>query len=479
MNRGFVYDETSGDILEEARKRVMLSIEESSEAHVTDPSVLQQNVRQGPREVLLRGDPAEAGDPAGHHGGVGGQRRLPRSRPPEARSAGSRLPSKARQRSGAHRRGRPTRQILSPWARDALGIGLVVLAGLAVLSVWIDAAGPAGRGLAWLLAAGVRRRGRAVPAVGVWWGVVLLRDVAREDRVRMFIGFVVLGRRTARDRLAPARQPEPRVGLRRACTTPAGLVGALVAWPLSRVLSSYGAFVVCLGLAVLGLLIFTGTPVAAVIEKVREVREERAERDPVGAPVRAPRTLSSDGEAEPADATTLDPRSARPRADAARGATSVVVPESASVSLGCAGRRGAGGRASRRRGDPRRAGHRHRASRPQGRDIDGHYHLPPIDLLRTAPPSTADGRAEEEVMEALERTLITFGVDARVTGAHRGPTVTMYEIEVAAGTKVQQGAADCPATSHTRSRRRTSGSSRRSPGSRRSASRCRTSIATS
>ncbi len=41
-------------------------------------------------------------------------------------------------------------------------------------------------------------------------------------------------------------------------------------------------------------------------------------------------------------------------------------------------------------------------------------------------------------MEALERTLVTFGVDARVTGAHRGPTVTMYEVEVAAGTKVQK-----------------------------------------
>jgi ribonuclease J len=46
VNRGFVYDETSGDILEEARKRVMLSIGESSEAHVTDPSQLQQNIRR-------------------------------------------------------------------------------------------------------------------------------------------------------------------------------------------------------------------------------------------------------------------------------------------------------------------------------------------------------------------------------------------------------------------------------------------------
>ena len=39
---------------------------------------------------------------------------------------------------------------------------------------------------------------------------------------------------------------------------------------------------------------------------------------------------------------------------------------------------------------------------------------------------------------ALERTLHTFGVDARVAGTHRGPTVTMYEVEVAAGTKVNK-----------------------------------------
>jgi len=41
-------------------------------------------------------------------------------------------------------------------------------------------------------------------------------------------------------------------------------------------------------------------------------------------------------------------------------------------------------------------------------------------------------------MAALERTLRTFGVDARVTGAHRGPTVSMYEVDIAAGTKVNK-----------------------------------------
>jgi S-DNA-T family DNA segregation ATPase FtsK/SpoIIIE len=68
----------------------------------------------------------------------------------------------------------------------------------------------------------------------------------------------------------------------------------------------------------------------------------------------------------------------------------------------------------------------------------GPYQLPPLDLLRGAPASKADARDEEDMQQALERTLQTFGVDARVSNAHRGPTVTMYEVEVAAGTKVQK-----------------------------------------
>ena len=46
VNRGFVYDETSADILEEARNRVMLSLEGSAKDEVTDRTVLQQNVRR-------------------------------------------------------------------------------------------------------------------------------------------------------------------------------------------------------------------------------------------------------------------------------------------------------------------------------------------------------------------------------------------------------------------------------------------------
>ena len=46
VNRGFVFDETSRDILEEARERVMLSLKDSAEAEVVDRGVLEQNIRR-------------------------------------------------------------------------------------------------------------------------------------------------------------------------------------------------------------------------------------------------------------------------------------------------------------------------------------------------------------------------------------------------------------------------------------------------
>ena len=73
--------------------------------------------------------------------------------------------------------------------------------------------------------------------------------------------------------------------------------------------------------------------------------------------------------------------------------------------------------------------------RPTG---GGPYELPPLELLRTSPPSASSERDEEHQKAALERTFHTFGVPAHVVAAHRGPTVTLYEVEIEAGTKVNK-----------------------------------------
>jgi len=68
---------------------------------------------------------------------------------------------------------------------------------------------------------------------------------------------------------------------------------------------------------------------------------------------------------------------------------------------------------------------------------DAPYVLPSMDLLKTAPASKAKSKANELVVAALGQVFEQFGVDARVTGFMRGPTVTRYEVELSAGVKVE------------------------------------------
>jgi S-DNA-T family DNA segregation ATPase FtsK/SpoIIIE len=68
---------------------------------------------------------------------------------------------------------------------------------------------------------------------------------------------------------------------------------------------------------------------------------------------------------------------------------------------------------------------------------DAPYTLPSMDLLRTAPASKAKSKANDVVVAALGQVFEQFGVDARVSGFMRGPTVTRYEVELAAGVKVE------------------------------------------
>lgn len=69
------------------------------------------------------------------------------------------------------------------------------------------------------------------------------------------------------------------------------------------------------------------------------------------------------------------------------------------------------------------------------------YAVPPIDLLN--PPqaaiSTDDTLMEtDRNAETLVETLKSFGVVTRIVGVHRGPSVTRYELQPAAGVKVSR-----------------------------------------
>ena len=162
---------------------------------------------------------------------------------------------------------------------DVIGVGLVVLAVLTALGIWFGAAGPLGRGLTYVVRGAFGLVGFAFPVLALWWGVVLVRGTAQEERGRMLIGawMTLLGGLGLWSLLAG--NPSPVVGYE-PLRDGGGLVGALVAWPLSRLVSVWGAGVVCVALTVLGILVYTATPMAAVIEAFRRPFEREDETEP-------------------------------------------------------------------------------------------------------------------------------------------------------------------------------------------------------
>jgi DNA segregation ATPase FtsK/SpoIIIE, S-DNA-T family len=66
------------------------------------------------------------------------------------------------------------------------------------------------------------------------------------------------------------------------------------------------------------------------------------------------------------------------------------------------------------------------------------WKLPPNSLLKKSEKREVDSRMVKQGGDVLEATMREFGVDARLIDATVGPTVTRYELELAAGVKVNK-----------------------------------------
>ena len=377
-----------------------------------------------------------------------------RTRRPQTRRA---TPARKRRPAASATRttkvGQSSRKALSPHKGDIQGAFLIVFALILALGIWFEDGGRLGVFMALLFRGLFGYGAYAVPllvgglAVALFW-----RPSTSDDMVagRVTIGLlaVLVG---GLGLLHLARGAPPADSVPAVLQESGGLVGAIIAAPLARLLSTWGAGALFACVLFLGTLISTRTSVAAVARGVTSMG--RAAGSALTAPPRPPAPPPPPPEVvEPIDSGEAPPkrrgrRRAEPDPDP-DDTIEVVVGEpdagAATAAKEAAARAEERDEAAALKAPPPvpapadlpGAGDAVQLAMTLQAKAGGAYTTPPESLLRQGHARPVDPRRLDETQRILERTLEQFDVDAKVPRYTRGPTVTRYEVELGPATKV-------------------------------------------
>ncbi len=291
------------------------------------------------------------------------------------------------------------RERLGRHTDDVWGVLLIVIAALLILA-FFDLAGPVGdwsaSGLEFLFGLW----SVFAPFVLVVIGVVMISTMPRADYGRVTVGMLVLFVSS----MALFHLLTGTISLASsvdAVVERGGAVGSLVAFPLRRLIGFWGAFVVLVGVVALSSLILTKATIRdvglSIVAGFRRLRHSlRRTETPIPAPaverIELPPPPVQQKQSPPKKVEQTGPPKAKPK---------------------------------------------QKRPAPQPVTSTG-YRLPPLEILQVGEPNGQNRRALEQAGYELQQTLTQHGVDARLTRIVPGPTVTRYEVELAAGVKVSR-----------------------------------------
>ncbi|NEN07534.1 DNA translocase FtsK [Diaminobutyricibacter tongyongensis] len=340
----------------------------------------------------------------------------------------------------------------------------------------------------------------ALPVVMVLFAAWLFRHPSSvHDNTRIGIGLGILLVSISGLCHVFSAHPVPSDGIAELATA-GGVLGWLLAWPLTALLTSVGAGIVIGLLLVLSLFIITKTPPNKVGARIRELyaylfgAQLPTEEERKAAKEAKTQQVELDGVDEPVDEANLPwwRRNKSQREDDP-AFDSPVIAEDFTALLGTPAKAGNGEFASAIEPDPASdhygtevldelrhaedavkrftgevaaAGQHPTGLRPDGAtevlpgfstdaqaDFDevaagaakplvpvppAPYRLPAPTILSAGSPAKTRSAANDEVVKSITEVLDQFQVDAKVTGFSRGPTVTQYEIELGPGVKVER-----------------------------------------
>jgi len=297
-------------------------------------------------------------------------------------------------------------------SRDIIGIALVVLAIAVAIAVWFDIKAPVPEMVRLVLVRAVGVGVTAIPLLLLVWAVSIVFDrrPVSEVAIGAGLGLVFLSVIS----MFSAAVPFPSAEAARSVTwtgyflSPAGggYVGGGIAWGLTVLLSSAISYVVLVGVFFVGVILATGISLADVWDRSMGLFERRD-----SAPARPParRQLGPGAKTLPMqdldDEMAIEPPSRLRRDPEIQRKTAPVV----------------------RAQVPRR---------------DTTFELPSLSMLRISPVNAAASRASDKELKntaaLIESTLATFDIPARVEDWIAGPTVTLFEVKIAKGVKVNR-----------------------------------------
>ncbi|MGB3684358.1 MAG: DNA translocase FtsK 4TM domain-containing protein [Ornithinimicrobium sp.] len=359
--------------------------------------------------------------------------------------------------------------------RDGLGLVLISLAFLVALREWWGLSGAVGEAIHAVVAGTFGRVALVLPLVLLLFGLRMLR-APREHAAhrRLVVGTICLTLAVCGLVHVASGSPDYALG-QPALRAAGGVLGFMVAAPITAGITVVGTAVLLSILAMFGLLVITATPIHRIPERLAEAEEhlfnssrfnDHPAADERAAAKRAPRrgaSASTDpthGDEAFDQAAEVEKSKRRSlRARAMRGATADAdepsAAETAKITRPTKGKTGpvvsdvdntepipsATSTAPKAGKDTLEAP----PTTPLPQRVeqlmlagDVTYTLPENTVLKPGSPHKTRSQANDQVVDALTGVLEDFGVDAQVTGFMRGPTVTRYEVELGPGVKVER-----------------------------------------
>lgn len=299
---------------------------------------------------------------------------------------------------------------------DLIGVALCAVAIALAITVASSGGGAVSSGLSAGLKALFGVGAYLIPIGLLLWGVsFFVRAEIREWRTGAGIGIVVLSLIS----LFALATPEADYFAEAQLASHGGYLGAAIAWALATPTTPAIATVLLIGLLIAGLVV-TGLSISGLVEWIRDrfFNAEEAEEEEL------PRRR------------TRQPREARSKTLPIEDGDFEQAPAEKAPAV----RRGRSARAEN--ADPEAA--RKTAPTPAAvgpRAMEG-FELPALTILEKTKESASGHKASDNELRStaavITETLATFDIPARVVSWVAGPTVTLFEIEIAKGVRLSR-----------------------------------------